>query len=463
MSQIQIPKGWLKKDLADVLDVLENGNRPKGGVSKMTDGVPSLGGEHLNDEGGFNFENIKHISEDFFKTLNKGVIKKYDILMVKDGYTGRTSFVDEKFPYHKATVSEHVFILRPNKEIIPKYLYYFLKSNYAQLIIKNKTKGIIAGINKQFVKDFSIIFPKDKKTQERIVQKLDNILMKLNKKLKIILETQDKQIQLSRKQKKKFYQHVLDNACFGKFTTDWKLKNSIESIPPRILELNDDKLVELSIRKQFPKEWVVVTLESISEIRSGATLGRSLQGDLISLPYLRVANVQDGYLDLRRIKQISIKPEEKEKWLLNKGDILLTEGGDWDKLGRGTVWEGQIKDCIHQNHIFRVRLNPEEFNPYFVSFVISSTYGKQYFQKSAKRTTNLASINSTQLKAFPMLCPTLSEQNEIVKIVNEKICSTKILEDKINEYMNLLGKSKNYIKQLSLSILDQTFSGKLVN
>ena len=107
-----------------------------------------------------------------------------------------------------------------------------------------------------------------------------------------------------------------------------------------------------------PKEWKEIKLKEISEIVSGVTKGRKLTGkSTIFVPYLRVANVQDGYLDLTEIKDIEVLPSDIEKYALQDGDILLTEGGDPDKLGRGTVWNGQIPMCIHQNHIFRVRVN----------------------------------------------------------------------------------------------------------
>ena len=80
--------------------------------------------------------------------------------------------------------------------------------------------------------------------------------------------------------------------------------------------------------------------------------------------------MQDGYLDLRRIKQVEILESERDKWQLRFGDILLTEGGDWDKLGRGAVWHAEIPDCIHQNHIFCVRTNPNDFNPNFLLAVM---------------------------------------------------------------------------------------------
>jgi type I restriction enzyme S subunit len=120
-----------------------------------------------------------------------------------------------------------------------------------------------------------------------------------------------------------------------------------------------------------------VSLGNIADIKAGVTLGRrNLRGPLIRLPYLRVANVQDGHLDLDFVKEIGILENEKEKWLLQDGDILLTEGGGWDKLGRGTVWRNEILKCIHQNHIFRVRVNQADYNPYFLCAFIGSTYGK---------------------------------------------------------------------------------------
>jgi type I restriction enzyme S subunit len=118
--------------------------------------------------------------------------------------------------------------------------------------------------------------------------------------------------------------------------------------------------------EEFNKNWPVLELGKFAEIRAGVTLGRRLSGSAIKMPYLRVANVQDGYLDLNFIKEIEILESERDKWQLQDGDILLTEGGDWDKLGRGVVWHNEIPDCIHQNHIFRLRFDPNEFDPEYL-------------------------------------------------------------------------------------------------
>lgn len=169
----------------------------------------------------------------------------------------------------------------------------------------------------------------------------------------------------------------------------------------------------------LPPHWRVRPLIEVADIASGVTLGRKLHGsDTVELPYLRVANVQDGFLDLTEIKTVRIYKSEVPRYLLQVGDILLTEGGDFDKLGRGTVWNGSIPNCLHQNHIFRVRPNPRLLNSRFLAAIFASPYGKAYFLASAKQTTNLASINSTQLKAFPVPMPSLNEQERIAVLLD---------------------------------------------
>jgi type I restriction enzyme S subunit len=102
------------------------------------------------------------------------------------------------------------------------------------------------------------------------------------------------------------------------------------------------------------RQWEFKDLESISDIASGITKGQKFNGKMtVSIPYLRVANVQDGYLDLSKIKLIETLASVVEDLKLQFDDVLMTEGGDFDKLGRGAIWKGQIRICVHQNHIFR--------------------------------------------------------------------------------------------------------------
>ena len=163
-----------------------------------------------------------------------------------------------------------------------------------------------------------------------------------------------------------------------------------------------------------------MSLRDCAVVQTGVAKGRKLSDkDMLTLPYLRVANVQSGYLDLSEIKANSIRATEQTRYALRSGDVVLTEGGDFDKLGRGFIWKGKIEDCVHQNHIFAVRVDRTRLLPEFFAQQSQAPYGKAYFLSVAHKTTNLACINTTKLKGFPVLIPTIDEQREIITILDD--------------------------------------------
>ncbi|MGE0823274.1 MAG: restriction endonuclease subunit S [Candidatus Binatia bacterium] len=200
-----------------------------------------------------------------------------------------------------------------------------------------------------------------------------------------------------------------------------------------------------------PAHWQIKRVDEVAEVGSGVTLGKDVSGfKHVELPYLRVANVQDGHLDLSIIKTVKVRVDEVERYRLEAGDVLMTEGGDLDKLGRGTLWEGQIPDCLHQNHIFRVRANRDVLEPRFFAFVVESDIAKRYFMRVAKRTTNLASTNKTQVRAFRFPVPPLTEQRQIVEIV-------AAAKAKVQGFM----KKVEALQQLKKSLMHDLLTGKV--
>lgn len=189
-------------------------------------------------------------------------------------------------------------------------------------------------------------------------------------------------------------------------------------------------------------------LHKLAVVVSGVAIGRKSRGMTVEVPYLRVANVQAGFVDLREIKTTTATDEEVIQYGLKSGDVLLTEGGDFDKLGRGCLWEGQVEPCIHQNHVFRVRPIPDKLNSHFLAHYLQSAKAKDYFLRCAKKTTNLASINLTQLKALPVPNISIEDQERFeLQIQAAGECNT-------------LSADKTF-SGLTRSILAYVFSGQL--
>jgi type I restriction enzyme, S subunit len=207
---------------------------------------------------------------------------------------------------------------------------------------------------------------------------------------------------------------------------------------------------------QLPKGWLWASLDALADIAGGVTKGQKFNNSDHTrvVPYLRVANVQRGFLDLTEIKEIRALESDIEALRLLPGDILFNEGGDRDKLGRGWIWEGEIPECIHQNHVFRARLFLSDMWPKFVSWC-GNSYGQRWFMKAGRQSVNLASINMTLLRTFPVPLPPASEQEAIVEVVEDQLSVVDHLQADID------AKLKN-AQVLRQTILRQAFTGQLV-
>jgi type I restriction enzyme, S subunit len=190
-------------------------------------------------------------------------------------------------------------------------------------------------------------------------------------------------------------------------------------------------------------------LGDIADVVSGVALGRKIRAASVSkVAYLRVANVQAGRLDLSEIKTTDASAQEIGSLMLRPGDVLMTEGGDYDKLGRGCLWSGEINPCIHQNHVFRVRPDPKRLRSRFFAEYLQSAEARHYFLRCAKRTTNLASINLTQLKALPVPVVSLKEQERF--------------EQEVESAMGLSShRADSLSRELRQSLMSRAFSGAL--
>ncbi|WP_417422022.1 restriction endonuclease subunit S [Halomonas sp.] len=190
---------------------------------------------------------------------------------------------------------------------------------------------------------------------------------------------------------------------------------------------------------EVPAHWAVGPLRWYATIQGGIAKGKSYDAETptVELPYLRVANVQDGYVDLSTVKTVEVAVSEVERYRLREGDVLMNEGGDNDKLGRGTVWKGEVTDCLHQNHVFAIR--PNHFLlPHWLSMFTRSNTARAYFYLYSKQSTNLASISSSSVMTCPLPLPPVQEQRQVLDFLAIEAARLDDLMQESIETINLL-------------------------
>ena len=368
------------------------------------------------------------------------------------------------------------------------YLFFFLRYNYSYLNINARGTGI-PHVDPKILWNLKVPLPPVNE-QLRIIEKIEKFLKIIEKgeehiknaqyQLKLYRESilqkaftgqlseqwrNDHQFQyaneiteLIKVKRQKHYQNLLEN--WEEAVSQWQNADRKERKPikPRALKnysrFTDDQIGELP---ELPESWTWIKLGQISEIVGGVTKGRNLSGrKTVTTPYLRVANVQDGYLDLNEVKEIEVLPEDVTKYRLEPGDVLYIEGGDKDKLGRGTIWNNELPTCIHQNHVFRARMINRKVNiPEFIAYNSQTQVAKGYFFNNAKQTVNLASINMSVLSELPVPLCSKEEQQEIIDQL-EKLFTK---QEELNQTIDSALKDAQTLRQ---SILKKAFEGKLV-
>jgi type I restriction enzyme S subunit len=191
---------------------------------------------------------------------------------------------------------------------------------------------------------------------------------------------------------------------------------------------------------EIPAHWGLQRLKQLAEVRGGLTLGKQYSGELFEYPYLRVANVQDGYVKLDDVLTVEVPASEAASNLLAYGDVLMNEGGDIDKLGRGCVWRDEIAPCLHQNHVFSVR--PHSVASDWLALWTSTLQAKRYFEIRAKRSTNLASISGSNIKELPVPLPPIDEQLAIQHFLADRHSRLEMVRGELRDSLRLLSERR---------------------
>lgn len=383
-------------NLKNYIETLESGKRPKGGASNS--GVPSLGGEHINLNGGFNLQidKLKFVPEEYFNSLSKGIIKKNDILIVKDGATtGKVAYVNEDFSLEKACINEHVFLVRPKKEINPKYLFYYFFSNIGQReILKDFRGATVGGISKEFI-DIDMYIPK---VDEQIE------IIKILDKAKSLIDKRKEQIK------------ALDELVKSKFIeTFGDIKNN-------------------------PIGWEKIKIGDVFEIKTGATPSRkeNKYWDNGTIPWIKttelkeiVINNSEEYITEEGFNKTSVN-------LLPKNTILIAMYGQGKT--RGMTGKLGIEATTNQA-CAAILPNPKE-NMDFIWYQLKLSYEDL---RDLGRGGSQPNLNTNLIKSYQLIFPPMELQNKFVQFTNQvdklKFKMEKRLKELEDNFNSLMQKS----------------------
>ena len=412
---------WETRNLREVVTKLVDGSHNP--PPKQDTGLPMLSARNI-DRGQVLFDDYRLISESAFVSENARTrIAAGDVLLTIVGTIGRTAVVPESSqPF---SLQRSVAVLTPAANLLPKFLCYQLQSPAIQKHFEANARGTAQkGVYLKTLGQTPIVLPPvDVQTEvvaeiEKQFSRLDEAVANLKRvkanlkryKASVLKDAVEGHLvpteaELARREGRSFEtgERLLQRILEAR-RKQWNGKGKFKEPAAPIV----DGLPEL------PEGWAWARLDSVAALKGGITVDSKRADPTASMvPYLRVANVQRGYLDMTEIKQISAAAADLAELRLEFGDILFNEGGDRDKLGRGWIWENQVPDCIHQNHVFRARMFLPEMMPKLLSWW-GNTFGKDYFQRMGSQTTNLASINLSKLSEFPVPIPPAAEQLRLV-------------------------------------------------
>jgi type I restriction enzyme S subunit len=404
----ELPPGWTETTIGEITSYVSRGKSPK-----YTDKsrLPVVNQKAIRWHG-IQSEHLKYVHEDqFAQWTPERFIQAGDILWnsTGTGTIGRACLVRAENLDPPKVVDSHVTIVRPSPAAVePRFLFAWVRGPEVQ----NGIEDLASGSTNQIELNRSTVVATrvplaPLAEQKRIGDKLDTLFARV--------DACRRHLDCVPDILRRFRQSVLDAATSGELTREWREERGTDG-DVQSFGLEDSEAIR---DFSFPASWSTRRLADIATITGGVTKDSKKQSaKFTELPYLRVANVQRGHLDLSEVKTIRVPPDRVADLLLRAGDILFNEGGDIDKLGRGWIWNDELPACVFQNHVFRARLIDPAFEPRYFSWYGNSR-GYEYFLARGKQTTNLASINKSVLSALPVAVPPADEQAEIVRRTNE--------------------------------------------
>ncbi|EDI9055243.1 type I restriction endonuclease subunit S [Salmonella enterica] len=196
-------------------------------------------------------------------------------------------------------------------------------------------------------------------------------------------------------------------------------------------------------------------IKDIACVIGGLTKNSKRNNFELKVPYLRVANVYENELKLDDVAEIGVQPNELRRVSLEYEDLLIVEGnGSLDQIGRAALWRKEIQECVHQNHLIKVRANKAVLYPTFLLFYLMSPQGKEEIVNRATSGAGLYTLSISKISSINVPVYSLPEQHEIVRRVEQLFAYADTIEKQVNSALTR-------VNSLTQSILAKAFRGDL--
>ncbi len=318
--------------------------------------------------------------------------------------------------------SSEIIAIKPN-QLDGGYLFHYLKSPRFRDYVQAVTHGVrMPRLGTEQAKTAPFLLP-PLAEQKRITQKLDALLAQVNN-LKARVDAIPALL-------KRFRQSVLTSAATCELTSEWRATQGLDDPVPT-------KLGEL-----------IRTGPQNGLYKPSSTYGSGTK-------IVRIDGFYSGELrDWHSLRSLQLDAREEQVWALKVGDILINRVNSIEYLGKCALVRSLPGPTVFESNMMRIAVDERVIEPEFLMRALSAEIGRARLIGNAKHAVNQASINQGDVKACSILVPTLSEQTEIVRRVEQLFAYADQLEAKV-------AAAQQRIDALTQSLLAKAFRGELV-
>lgn len=363
------------------------------------------------------------------------------------------------------TLNQDLRALTPHTDISPNYIAHYLALAANRVLDECSKDGTtVDSIDASALERLRVpIAPFAE--QRRIVTRVDALFAEIAEGEALLVA--------ARKGLDTFRRALLKAAVTGELTKDWRTTNPVAetghdhvkriakyrvgvSAPKgRARRAAEAHSLNISNLPELPINWTWATVRELADVIGGLTKNPDRERNAVRAPYLRVANVQAGSLDLSDMKEIGVTVDDRQRASLKVSDLLIVEGnGSIDQIGRCAIWNDEIPGCVHQNHIIKARFVEPEFSMWCFTWLLSP-HGREQIEKVAASTSGLHTLSISKVEALPVPVPPPAEAAEILRRLAEALAAA-------TDTLAMLDAEAADAARLKQSVLKAAFEGRLV-